>query len=301
MLMYVLHSEGSSPGRQGFKMLVSGSGLISGSIGGGIMEYKLVELCRQELANKAVKQPFSKRQIHQSNIARDKSGMICSGEQTIAFYPLGKSDLTTVSGIIEADSNGQYGVFIADEQGIRFDAGASLSEPFETDISNPEKWLVKEDFGHFPELHIVGGGHVSLALSKLANQVGFVVKIYDDRTDLNTVAQNQYAECILVSDYENIGNYLLPGSNKYVALMSFGYRTDKIVLQQLLDLDFKYLGMMGSAEKVKTLFAEMLAEGTPQAQLDKVHSPIGLPIASKTPEEIAVSILAEVIRVKNIG
>ena len=81
--------------------------------------------------------------------------------------------------------------------------------------------------------------------------------------------------------------------------MSFGYRTDKVVLQQLLHHQFKYLGMMGSKEKVKQLFKELLEEGIDKTLLVKVHSPIGVPIKSKTPEEIAVSILAEIIGVKN--
>ena len=83
--------------------------------------------------------------------------------------------------------------------------------------------------------------------------------------------------------------------------MSFGYRTDAIALRQLIRRRWKYLGMLGSAEKVRTLFDDLRAEGFTEEELARVHAPIGLPIHSKTPEEIAVSIAAEIVRVKNRG
>jgi xanthine dehydrogenase accessory factor len=294
VLMIVLHSDGSSPGRQGFKMLVSTSGLLSGSIGGGIMEHKLVELCKSELLINEFS-PFIKRQIHQSNIEKDKSGMICSGEQTIAFYRLKKADISTATELINTKS----GVLVASEKGIHFASNATLSKAFELDIQPSDQWSFRQDFGHFPTLHVVGGGHVGLALSKFGFELGFSVKLYDDRTGLNTVEQNQYAQFIFVSDYQKIDKYISSTANDYVVLMSFGYRTDKVILQHLLPHQFQYLGMMGSKEKVKKLLEELLAEGVPQAELDTVYSPIGIQISSKTPEEIAISILAEIIQVKN--
>src|SRR5690349_11569742 len=81
----VLHSEGSSPGRQGFKMALSASGEMAGSIGGGIMEHKLVELARNLLLQNHF-QPVLKRQVHSKSASQNQSGMICSGEQTVAIY-----------------------------------------------------------------------------------------------------------------------------------------------------------------------------------------------------------------------
>lgn len=297
ILMYVLQSEGSSPGRQGFKMGVSSSGLLFGSIGGGFMEHKLVELCKQELLYKDF-EPFYKRQIHQASVPKNKSGMICSGEQTIAFYGLGQKDLSTIENINQSISENEYGVIQLNEKGIQFYLGLSQESKFESSME-VDKWLLKEDLGCLPELHIVGGGHVGLALSKLANELDFKIKVYDDRQGLNTMEQNQFGATIFVSSYEKIGDYISNGDNKYVVLMSFGYRTDKVILKQLINHQFKYLGMMGSKEKVKQLFQEMLEEGIDRSQIDKLHSPIGVPIKSETPAEIAISILAEIIKVKN--
>ena len=298
MFMYVLHSEGSSPGRQGFKMCVSRSRLIFGSIGGGIMEHKLVEWCRVALEGEDMV-PFIKRQIHRDNVPHDKSGMICSGEQTIGFYRLGMKDIVWATAILDALSNGKYGVIVADVDGLRFTPAASLSNRFELHLSDAGKWCLEEDLRHHPILHIVGCGHVGLALSRFALLLGYVVNIYDDREGLNTMEQNVDANRVLVSNYENINDYLDAAQPAYVVLMSFGYRTDKIILRKLLSRDFKYLGMMGSKKKVKRLFKELLDEGFTTLQLNKVHAPIGLPIRSQTPEEIAVSILAEIVLVKN--
>ncbi len=102
-----------------------------------------------------------------------------------------------------------------------------------------------------------------------------------------------------IANYEEIHQEIKAGDNSYVVLMSFGYQTDKTILKSVLQKNFKYLGMMGSQEKVKKLFDELEEEGFTKAQLASVHAPVGLPIFSKTPEEIAVSILAEIIRVKN--
>ena len=78
-----------------------------------------------------------------------------------------------------------------------------------------------------------------------------------------------------------------------------GWSTNIFCIKQLLKNDFTYLGMLGSKEKVRQLFEEMIAEGVEKDQLEKVYSPIGLSISSKTPKEIAISILAEIIQVKN--
>ncbi len=87
----------------------------------------------------------------------------------------------------------------------------------------------------------------------------------------------------------------------FVVLASFGYRTDDQVLRQLIRHRYGYIGMLGSAEKVRVMFEAMRAEGFTDEELARVHAPIGLPIRSRTPEEIAVSIAAQVILVKNGG
>lgn len=292
VLMYVIHSEGSSPGRQGFKMLVGSDGLLEGSIGGGPMEHKLVELCRSKIDQDF--QPFIKRQIHKTNIPENRSGMICSGEQTVAFYQLTSEQVDTIEQLASAEDNG---ILHLNETGIQWRKNQHVEQRFNLEIASETRWSLEEDLNP-PELHIVGGGHVGLALSELGNTIGFKVFIYDNRNGLNTVDQNLHSTFTHVDDYQNIGDYL-QNEQAYIVLMSFGYRTDKVILKHLLGRDFRYLGMMGSKEKVKKLYEELTAEGAKAEHLERVYSPIGIPISSKTPHEIAVSIMAQIIQVKN--
>lgn len=297
VLLYVIESKGSSPGRQGFKMAVSQSGLLVGSIGGGIMEHKLVELCKSELLQ-APFSPFIKKQVHLADIPSNKSGMICSGEQTIAFYHLPSAELNLIQQIKLAYQPAHTSQLSFSNQGIELE-NLTIESKFELSIANSNDWVLKENIHHAPQLHIIGGGHVSLALSKFAKDIGFNVTVYDDRTNLNTIAQNNFAKTCGIAEYKNISNMITQGSSSYVAIMSFGYKTDKIILKSLLKGSYNYLGMMGSYAKIDTLFKELMEEGTTSKELKTVFAPIGLPITSKTPQEIAVSILGQLIQIKN--
>jgi xanthine dehydrogenase accessory factor len=83
--------------------------------------------------------------------------------------------------------------------------------------------------------------------------------------------------------------------------MSFGYRTDDIIIRRLLDKKYKFIGMLGSQEKMKTLYKNLLADGFSQEQIDQVYAPIGLDIKSETAAEIAISVAAQLIQIKNKG
>lgn len=127
----------------------------------------------------------------------------------------------------------------------------------------------------------------------------FTSKIYDDRPGLNTLEQNRFAHEKHLVSYENIGESLQSTPNDYAAIMTMGYRPDKLLFRQLIRRDWYYLGMLGSDKKIETLQLELKEEGLDAACWEKVFAPIGAPVFSKTPQEIAVSIAAEMIREKN--
>ena len=298
MLLYVIESKGSSPGRQGFKMAVSQSGLITGSIGGGMMEHKLVELCKSKLL-KAPFTPFLKKQIHRDDIPANKSGMICSGEQTIAFFYLSTHDLALIKQIDLVLRKHVKQQLSLSNRGISLEKLA-LATKYQL-LYSEDSWTFKENLCRYPQLHIVGGGHVSLALSRLAREIGFTVTVYDNRSYLNTIAQNSFAETVYIEEYKNIADVIPQGDFSYVVIMSFGYKTDKVILKSLVEGTYCYLGMMGSRAKIDRLYAELEEEGVMPEKLKNVFAPIGLPISSKTPSEIAISILAQMIMLKNSG
>lgn len=289
-LLCVLQSEGSSPGRQGFKMAVAADGDFCGTIGGGIMEHKLVEMAKARLSQDD-RSVLLLRQHHDKDHPANRSGMICSGSQLNAFIPVRLPDKKVIDTVLSSSHKyirvSSAGLFIAgdDKTGLQYQS--------DTD------WQYQEAIDHKPIIHIIGGGHVSLALSELMRFLGFYIHVYDDRPELSTLVGNVFADERHLADYAVIGESLPATPGDYVVIMTIGYRTDKIVLRQLLNMPFTYLGMLGSARKTETLFAELKQEGVDPDLLDRIHAPVGINIDSKTTREIAVSIAAEIIRYKN--
>ncbi|HEX8287768.1 MAG TPA: XdhC family protein [Pyrinomonadaceae bacterium] len=315
ILLVVAESTGSSPGRQGFKMFVAEDGLV-GSIGGGVMEIRLVEIAKEDLKDKSknpknqtaqslvkseIRNPKSKivEQVHRKN-SPNSSGMICSGKQTIIFYKLNLSHLKTVGIIINSLENNQPVILCIsnaefDVSKMRFD-----DSDFQFKQTGEHEFVYREKLGFKNNLYIVGGGHCALALSELVSKMDFRISLFDDRADLNTLVKNRFVqEKKILESYAQIGDFIPSGANVYVVVMTLGYIFDELVIRKLIDKDFKYFGVLGSRAKMKTLLRNLEREGFPKEQLNKIRTPIGLPINSRTPEEIAVSIAAEIIAVKN--
>lgn len=294
LLLVVIQSTGSSPGRAGFKMAVSEDGQLAGSIGGGVMEYKLVELARKQFS--VVKPAFLLKQDHEQTGTEDSSGMICSGSQYVAFYPVNQSNLPFLSGINESSKiQIEYS-----ENG--FSATESTEEPPSQPFVSKDlkQWKLVEQLGVENRLFIIGGGHVSVAVSQLFKMLGFQVTVLDDRNlGLSTIQQNVYADQIRIIDYKDVAEQIPEGPQVYVVIMTFGHASDARVLEQLLNKNIRYLGMMGSENKVSTIFEQLKSKGFSEDQLSKVDAPIGLPIHSETPMEIAVSLAGKIILVKN--
>ncbi len=278
--MVVIANEGSSPGRKGFKMLVTKNGMY-GTIGGGIMEHKLVEYA-ESLLDKPAFVPFLKHQIHDKSAPKDQSGMICSGRQTIAFFDITDSFLPLVNQIVsEKDFTINY-------------SNLGINVPAEN-----TEWSFTETNSFTEKVYIIGGGHVSLALSETLSKLDFEIHILDHRENLNTMMQNDFACSEQTINFDEIGDYVPEGNDIYVVIMSFGYRTDDIIIRQLIHKDFKYIGLLGSKEKIATLFQNMVADGFDRDRIAQVYAPIGIDIKSETTQEIAISVAAQLIRVKN--
>ena len=293
-LLCVVESIGSSPGRAGFKMCIAPNSALFGSIGGGIMEKKLVDLTT-DLMGKMQAFPYLKRQVHQADLGKDRSGMICSGEQTVAGFLLHgqEADLLVAAILAAFDDRIQPCELEYSARGIRIvPAGERGALP-------DAEWCFYETLGTQLRIAIVGAGHVSLALSRQMEMLGFHITVFDDRQGLNTWEANTWAHEKRLMDYADMAAHLPSDPDLYVVLASVGYRTDDIVLRQLIRNHYKYLGMLGSAEKVRVMFEAMRSDGFTEEELARVHTPIGLPIHSRTPEEIAVSIAAEIIGVRN--
>jgi len=299
MLLYVLESSGSSPGRQGFFMAVNENGEMEGSIGGGVMEHKFVEMAKERLREQDPGEQEIKKQIHDKSAAKNQSGMICSGEQTILLYYVQKKDVKHFQNIISSLEQNKSGTLKLSPVGIEFSESIPEND-FEFSMKSEKDWVYKEKIGYKNQLFIIGGGHCALAFSKLMSRMDFYIQVYDERKDLKTMMENQTAhERHFINDYSELKELIPPGSNHYVVIMTFGYRTDDTALRALVRKDFKYLGLLGSRSKIEKMFEGYRKDGIDGNWLKRIYTPVGLPIKSQTPEEIAISIAAEIIKVKN--
>ena len=150
-----------------------------------------------------------------------------------------------------------------------------------------------------PELYIVGAGHVGFHLARLANEVGFRVHVVDDREKFASEERFPYAAEVVAEDIPVwIERTAIP-PHAYVVIVTRGHTNDLEALRALAPRDLRYLGLIGSRAKVARLYDALMADQMPPDYLKHVHAPIGLDIGAVTPQEIAVSILSELIAVKH--
>lgn len=152
-----------------------------------------------------------------------------------------------------------------------------------------------------PKLLIVGGGHVGYALYKIASLLDFQLVIFEDREEFLTPERFPLAhELVLGPLRENLRNYEID-ENTYIVIVSRSHNSDQESLEEVVNSSAKYIGAMGSKKKIITMMKNLRELGFSEKNLSKVYAPIGLNIAAEGPEEVAMSIMSEVLLVKNNG
>jgi xanthine dehydrogenase accessory factor len=150
-----------------------------------------------------------------------------------------------------------------------------------------------------PELYIIGGGHVGYHLARLAHEVGFRVHVIDDREKFANRDRFPTAEEVVAEDIPTwLAAAQLP-AHAYAVVVTRGHVNDLEAVRALAPRELRYLGLIGSRAKVARIYDALTADGVPADRLRAIHAPIGLDIGAVTPQEIAVSILAELIAVKH--
>ncbi len=147
-------------------------------------------------------------------------------------------------------------------------------------------------------LYVFGAGHVSTALYKTAMAAGFDITVIDDRESYANRERFPQAREVIAEDFEHAMSHLNPREAAYIVIVTRGHRDDMRVLRWAVQTPARYIGMIGSKRKTITIFRELQKEGLRPELFDRVHAPIGLDIGAVTPEEIAVSITAELIAVR---
>jgi xanthine dehydrogenase accessory factor len=148
-----------------------------------------------------------------------------------------------------------------------------------------------------PTLYLFGGGHVSTAVARVAGQAGFVIGIVDDRDTFANAERFPMATEIYTS-FEDAFEKIHPNSASYLVIVTRGHKDDMRVLAWAVNTDARYIGMIGSKRKVISVYKALEKEGYAPEKFERVHAPVGIEIGALTPEEIAVSISAELIAVR---
>jgi len=149
-----------------------------------------------------------------------------------------------------------------------------------------------------PTLCLFGAGHVAQPLARMAKAVGFRVEVADDRVKFANRTRFPDADAIVVDSFPEAAARMTLGRNSYAVVVTRGHNGDAGALQSVLGRELRFVGLLGSRPKMVHVFAELEERGVPPAELARVHCPLGIEIGAETPEEIAVSILAEMIAVR---
>jgi xanthine dehydrogenase accessory factor len=150
-------------------------------------------------------------------------------------------------------------------------------------------------------LLIVGGGHIGLSLATIGEHAGFSVAVMDDRTMYANAERFPMADKVMAGDFTEMLADFPIGPNTYIVMVSRGHKQDETALRAVVNRGARYVGMIGSKRRVSTVLRHLAEEGFDIEALERVYTPIGFDIGAETPEEIAVSIIAEVIAVRRGG
>jgi xanthine dehydrogenase accessory factor len=298
-LLFVPESIGSSPGRQGHQMAVAEDATLFGTIGGGAMEYKQVEACKKLLATET-KECIWQQLIHDKSDKSKWSGLSCSGEQTVLTFFLDGTDLDLVQQILLACTEEEtYHLVLKADNSLFLEKMDASASKFEYNYTAEEAWTYRYILNFQEKVYLVGAGHVGLALCRQLALLNFKVILIDNRAELPIAEYDQFISKKIITSYKKVANFVPSTKHDYIVIMSFSSALDTLILSQLIDKESRYIGLMASKVKVDRIRTTLLGKGHSETSFERVHTPIGLPIKCKSPAEIAVSVAAQIIEVRN--
>ena len=292
VLATIVKITGSAPREIGAKMVICQDKSIIGTIGGGAGEGKVIEQALSVLKT-------GHKQLVDIDLTgapgRDIQG-VCGGKVQVWLEWMGEEAIALIEQILNLFAAGKVGKLVTP---LLADQQPYLIE--DSDRTLPPSDYFVEIIQPPPLLLIVGGGHVAVALAKVANLAGFQVAIHDDRPEFVTSQRFPNALLFPVPITEALDR--LTGSQIYIALVTRGYQQDLIAMQTILErpLAYKYIGAIGSQKRIRMICQALQQKEIPVDKLNQFYAPIGLDIGALTPKEIAVSICAELIKVRRGG
>jgi xanthine dehydrogenase accessory factor len=275
-LCTVVATRGSTPQASGARMLLLGDGRTIGTLGGGCVE---AEVRRRaiELLSTSTSMLLTFRLDHDYGW---DDGLICGGTMDIFVEVIGTGEVARFERVAQQLRNGQP---------------ASLEIRYTTD--GVER-VYSETLEPAARLVIAGAGHVGQALAAIATGLGFDITVIDDRADYASIERFPLAKQHIIGDIETELSRLAVDERSYIVIVTRGHRNDGRALAAVVNSGARYVGLIGSKRKIKTIFDDLVADGVPIEALCRVHAPVGLEIGAVTVPEIAVSIAAELVAVR---
>jgi len=303
----VVSHTNHSPGTTGARLCVSGDGASFGTIGGGIMEFNVMALARRALSRKYFS-PVISHLSHRKTGPGEPSGMMCAGRQSNLYYlcqpDVDGSAIISCAAAIRAD---RPGVLTITPDGISFSDepdrchGTSPEPEFATAGSlyteRDSSWSYREQLLNLRRVALLGGGHCAHALARILVSIDYHVEIYDPRPVVSLPVEANLDGIHVFSgiDMLETGRSIAHPSLTEVVVMGTDSNTDILALRGVLHLPFPYIGVMGSPAKIAHIRRALSDEGISVERIDRMTAPVGIPIGSRTPSEIAVSIAAQLI------
>jgi xanthine dehydrogenase accessory factor len=326
VLATIIRQQGSAPRTAGTRMLITPEQEIAGTIGGGLLEAETMRTA----ALMSAEAPARVMTFDLSNQDAAVMEMICGGlvQVLLDFIQPSAANRALFNTWKDFLSKGRRAMLVSsvygDETHIqriehavlgsdgsvhgRLDLSADgmdklshlMTQPAQIHVLRLEDRMVVADPGQMaPTLYIFGGGHVARPTAHLAAMTGFNVVVLDDRQEFS--AAERFPDAMgtrTIGNYDAAFENLPVNGHTYIIIVTRGHLHDRTVLAQALKTPAFYIGMIGSRRKRDTIYERLLEDGFTSADIDRVHSPIGLSIGADTPEEIAVSIVAELIAVR---
>lgn len=295
VLVIVVESLGSAPGKLGAKMAVTCDAVI-GTVGGGVLEYAALHKARDMLSLSSTSPQWIQR-AHVRDHPR-ASGGVCGGEQTVLLYRCLTAESALFQTLADAAVLNEPRLFTLSKEGAGISA-ASCADPAVC-YTQGDAWQYRELCDRTLRAYIVGAGHVGQALAKVLDLLDFKVTLIDERPLAILSQHSDMTWPYMLMAYDDIDSAVPEGSNHYVFIMTHGHQRDALVCAKLLPRHFAYVGVLGSQTKVAQLKASLLKQ-LPETCLQRLHAPMGLAINSHSPAEIAVSIGAELVQILGGG
>jgi xanthine dehydrogenase accessory factor len=324
VLATIVSRSGSTPRTAGSRMIVTADGSGIGTVGGGLLEAEVMS--RGKILIQTGQSTILPFDLSDKNV--DSMDMICGGRAEVlldCIRPTSailsifhrwrgllaerkKGLLLTVVDVsddtvdridhcLAIEEDGIIGHWPLDEaalEAVRQEA-AHISSALT--LTTDGGFVLLEPVQPICTVYLFGGGHVALFTAAMAAMVGFRVSVADDREEFaNRQRFPDAHEIRALKNFDRAFDGIGVGTQDYIVILTRGHLHDKTVLARALETEAGYIGMIGSRRKRDTIYGSLLKEGVSQTDIDRVHSPIGLPIDAETPEEIAVSIVAEMIQ-----